>query len=175
MTRAFLTDAHSDHASWLREQFRHFPDEFVLSNLGHRAREASSPGLRSEVMGMKTQIASLKEVVKSIAGVTERIMERRLGDTGDLADVRDSLSCHGQILKLKNTYGYQTAPKLSILNSINEFANGMGVCKILFLVWNGLQGLIGIFVEIRRVIWFPITVVRIFSGIDESKKSDKNC
>ena len=85
MTRAFLTDAHSDHASWLREQFRHFPDEFVLSNLGHRAREASSPGLRSEVMGMKTQIASIKEVVNSIAGVTERIVERRLGDTADLA------------------------------------------------------------------------------------------
>ena len=85
MTRAFLTDAHSDHASWLREQFRHFPDEFVLSNLGHRAREASSPGLRSEVMGMKGQMSSLEEVVKSLAGVTERLVERRLGDTADIA------------------------------------------------------------------------------------------
>ena len=85
MTRAFLTDAHSDHASWLREQFRHFPDEFVLSNLGHRAREASSPGLRTEVMGMKAQMSSLEEVIKSLAGVTDRMVERGLGHTADLA------------------------------------------------------------------------------------------
>ena len=85
MTRAFLTDSHAEHASWLRDQFRHFPDEFVLSNLGHRAREASSPGLRSEVMGMKGQMSSLEELVTSLAGVTERLVDRRNGDTADMA------------------------------------------------------------------------------------------
>ena len=36
MIRIFLTDNRTDQASYLRDQFRHFPDEFVLSNIGYK-------------------------------------------------------------------------------------------------------------------------------------------
>ena len=36
MIRIFLTDNRIDQASYLRDQFRHFPDEFILSNIGYR-------------------------------------------------------------------------------------------------------------------------------------------
>ena len=42
MIRIFLTDNRPDQASYLREQFRHFPDEFVLSNIGYKVRTCRS-------------------------------------------------------------------------------------------------------------------------------------
>ena len=38
MIRIFLTDNRADQAGYLRDQFRHFPDEFVLSNIGYKVR-----------------------------------------------------------------------------------------------------------------------------------------
>ena len=42
MIRIFLTDNRPDQASYLREQFRHFPDEFVLSNIGYKVMTCRS-------------------------------------------------------------------------------------------------------------------------------------
>ena len=36
LIRIFLTDNRTDQAGYLRDQFRHFPDEFVLSNIGYK-------------------------------------------------------------------------------------------------------------------------------------------
>ena len=61
----------------------------------YRARDVSSPGLRSEVMTMKGQVTGLEEVVRRVSLVTESMVERagqEVGDWGSLARELGNLS-----------------------------------------------------------------------------------
>ena len=101
--RAFLTDGHSEHASWLRDQYRHFPDEFVLCSSGHQARDLASPGLRAEVAAMRAQVAGLEEVVRSLATLTQAMVARGQAEVADWAAVaRDLGTVTNQPLMLRS-------------------------------------------------------------------------
>ena len=63
----------------------------MLSNLGPRARDVSGPGLRSEVMMMKVQVVSLEEVVRRLAEVSEKMVERRSEEVVDMSSMAREL------------------------------------------------------------------------------------
>jgi hypothetical protein len=95
MVKFFLTDTLTDHATSLRDQFRLFPDEFILSELGPRARELATPGLRSSVTGAQAQLAGLEEVVKRVAVATGRLVGRSAEEGRDMAEFGRDLGTIG--------------------------------------------------------------------------------
>ena len=54
MVRFFMTDMMNDHANSLREQFRFFPDEFVMNEMGAQVRSKIFPAF-SEVSALLSQ------------------------------------------------------------------------------------------------------------------------
>jgi len=91
MIRVFLTDGHADQATWIRDQYRHFPDEFIISNMGNKARDMATPGLRTEVMESKAQMTNLSEILGKLAGVTGRLVTRRGDEQGDMVELAREL------------------------------------------------------------------------------------
>ena len=75
MIKYFLTDNLNDHATSIRDQYRHMPDEFILSELGPKARDVATPGLRSNVMSSRAQVNTLEEVLKRFSQITAKICQ----------------------------------------------------------------------------------------------------
>ncbi|XP_023349115.1 sorting nexin-8 [Eurytemora carolleeae] len=80
MIKFFLTDISNDFANYLKDQFRHLPDEFMLNEDGPRARDVATPGLRASVMAYRTKMSSLLEVLHHL-GTLFGSMVRRQGQT----------------------------------------------------------------------------------------------
>jgi len=95
MIKYFLTDNLNDHATTIRDQFRHFPDEFVLNELGPRARDIATAGLRSNVMASRGQVHTLQEVLKRFSQITGKICKRSLEESEDMSELTRELASIG--------------------------------------------------------------------------------
>ena len=75
MIRIFLTDNRADQAGYLRDQFRHFPDEFVLSNIGYKVRVQGDALLNTQQLHrIKTlKLVSLKNKYRT--SLVENVLE----------------------------------------------------------------------------------------------------
>ena len=106
LSRVFLTDNHSDHATFLRDQFRHFPDEFVLSNIGHSARDQATPGLRSQVMTMKSQVSSLEEVITNLSVISDKMVVRLGEEQTELTNMARELTAisNNSVFRYSDTF-----------------------------------------------------------------------
>lgn len=95
MVKFFMTDTLTDHATSLREQFKNFPDEFIMNEMGAQARELATPGLRSSVTAAQGQLAGLEEVLKRVAVTTERLVARSAEEERDMAEFAKDLGTIG--------------------------------------------------------------------------------
>jgi len=95
MIKFFLTDNFSDHATSIRDQYRHFPDEFILSDLGPKSRDLATAGLRASVMASKGQIHTLQEVIKRFSQFTEKICKRSQEEGQDMSEFTRELASIG--------------------------------------------------------------------------------
>ena len=75
MIRIFLTDNRADQAGYLRDQFRHFPDEFVLSNIGYKVRVQGNALLNTQQLHrIKTlKLVSLRNKYRT--SLVENVLE----------------------------------------------------------------------------------------------------
>ena len=48
-----------------------------------KARDMSSPGLRSEVMTMKSNISNMEEVIRNLSAVFSKMLDRRMEEQKD--------------------------------------------------------------------------------------------
>ena len=95
MIKYFLTDNLNDHATSIRDQYRHMPDEFILSELGPKARDVATPGLRSNVMSSRAQINTLEEVLKRFSLLTAKICKRSAEESDDMGELTRELASIG--------------------------------------------------------------------------------
>lgn len=95
MIKYFLTDNLNDHATSIRDQFRHFPDEFILNELGPRARDVATAGLRSNVMASRGQVHTLAEVLKRFSQITAKICKRSQEESEDMGELTRELASIG--------------------------------------------------------------------------------
>ena len=95
MVKFFMTDTLTDHATSLREQFKNFPDEFIMNEMGAQARELATPGLRSSVMAAQGQLAGLEEILRRVAVTTERLVARSAEEERDMAEFAKDLGTIG--------------------------------------------------------------------------------
>ena len=58
----------------------------------HEARELAGPGLRSELISMRSNISSLEEAFLSISSILERVVRRSVEETSDLAGMSRELA-----------------------------------------------------------------------------------
>ena len=57
-----------------------------------QARELAGPGLRSELMTMRSNISSLEEAFLAISSISERLVRRSLEETSDMAGLSRELA-----------------------------------------------------------------------------------
>ena len=57
-----------------------------------QARDLAGPGLRSELMTMRSNISSLEEAFLSISSILERVVRRSVEETSDLAGMSRELA-----------------------------------------------------------------------------------
>ena len=69
--------------------FTHYAAKKIFS---HQARELAGPGLRSDLITMRSNISSLEEAFLSISSILERVVRRSVEETQDLAGMSRELA-----------------------------------------------------------------------------------
>ena len=133
MIKYFLTDNLNDHATSIRDQFRHFPDEFVMNENGPKARELATPGLRTTVVARRGQISTIEEVIKRFSQITAKLCKRSAEESQDMGDMARELASIGNqsvfnalgdsLWKRQKDFFYAASKEVTSIGSITSEQN----------------------------------------------------
>ena len=80
-----------------------------------QARDLAGPGLRSELMTMRSNISSLEEAFLAISSISERLVRRSLEETTDLSGLSRELASlsNNTVFSLKDDEAGPDSPQIT--------------------------------------------------------------